>query len=330
MGMGRGGIIGALLVNALLAGAPAGAQDAPRPVLFVHGATCAGAGPESWDYFVFRLAEDGWDPAQLSTPLFDDRAFSCELPFSCDAVPDLAVQIFFAAWQLRAQTFSPKIDLVGHSLGGPATLYFVKYFCGSMMVGNYIDLDGSYRLMSCSGAVEGEIQTLLECDETPVDDILYTSFSANNPAQLDGARNISTSESHFRMLTSPGVYGQVRAGLLGKGRNRNQAEPGRACYESSLCSGADPLLMELKPAVLRRGASQRVILKGKNLRLGAIVLFSAGGVQVESIEPQGKKDNRLRTQLRVAADAPIGSQDVLLVNLDGSTSLLPGALTIEE
>jgi pimeloyl-ACP methyl ester carboxylesterase len=316
---------GILLFSSLLP-----AQQAPRPVLFVHGASCAGAGPQSWEYITGRLVEDGWSADQLYTPPFDDSAFSCELPYSCDAVPGIAVQIFVAAWQARAQTFSLKVDLVGHSLGGPATLYFVKYFCGSMMVGNYVGMDGSYRLMSCSGEVEGEIQDLLDCDQTPVDDILYTSFSANNPARLQGARNITTSENHFRILTSATVYDQVRAALLGGGRNHNHIDPNRACYETTICTGADPSLKGLNPSVLHRGQARRVNLKGNNLRLGAIVGFSAGGVRVESIEPKGENDKRLRTHLSVAPDAPLGPQDVLLVNMDGSMSMLPGGLVIEE
>jgi len=326
----RGAIAACFGCVILLSASPLPAQQAPRPTLFVHGATCAGAGPQSWDYFAGRLLEDGWGADQLFTPLLDDTAFSCELPYTCDAVPGIAVQIFVAAWQLRARTFSPKIDLVGHSLGGPSTLYFVKYFCGSMMVGNYVALDGSYRLMSCSGSVDGEIQALLDCDQTPVDDILYTSFSANNPAKLQGARNITTSENHFRMLTSETVYQQVRAALLGAGRNRNQPEPGRACFETGICTGPDPILEQLNPAVLHRGHTRRANLKGRNLRLGAIVLFSEGGIQVESIEPKGQGDGRLRATLTIAGDAPLGAQDVLLLNMDGSTSLLPNGLAIEE
>jgi hypothetical protein len=245
-------------------------------------------------------------------------------------VPGIAVQIFVAAWQVRAQTFSLKVDLVGHSLGGPATLYFVKYFCGSMMVGNYIGMDGSYRLMSCSGEIEGEIQDLLDCDQTPVDDILYTSFSANNPARLQGAWNITSSENHFRILDSATVYNKVRAALLGGGRNRNHIDPNRACYETSICTGADPSLKRLSPSVVRRGQSPNVNLRGRNLRLGAIVGFSQGGIRVESIQSKGNQDKHLRLRVSVAPDAPLGPQDVLLVNMDGSMSMLPGGLVIEE
>ncbi len=86
--------------------APPGCQDAPRPVVFVHGFL---GGGDNFAQTVMRFASNDYCPAYLQ--VFDWNSLSFDVEGSADQLADFIDRVL-------AETGAKQVDLVGHSMGG--------------------------------------------------------------------------------------------------------------------------------------------------------------------------------------------------------------------
>jgi triacylglycerol lipase len=231
---------------------PPGCPDYTKtPVLMIHG---FGAGADiTWRTTIERLVRDCWPPEYLVNPEFEDL-------LGCS--PENARNI--AAWvhELKARTGAAKVDILAFSMGALDARYYIKHLCGYRHVRYVVSLAGAnhgsalgclpFVSHSCGAEVmcrgmgaEGWrdnpfLVDLNDCDETPGEDILYTSiWSAGDeivrPPEssiLAGARNIQMQHpyGHAGMFVEEEPYPWIKLALEGGGRNDNVPTGDEPCY----------------------------------------------------------------------------------------------------
>ena len=198
----------AALVAAVLPG-PAGAT--PDPVLLVHGFT---GSPTSFNTMLSRLQAAGRVAAAI------------DLPSEDNIVNARAIRDFAAARGWR------RFDLVGHSMGGLSSRYFIKSLNWTATVDAYVSLGtpqyGIYSACLLPTTYGGQmcpsrsfIKSLNTGDDTPTATYYSTLFSTSDgyvpssSARLDGgACHVQFSGvSHSGLLTHSGVYAATVAAL---------------------------------------------------------------------------------------------------------------------
>ncbi|MFX0052958.1 MAG: alpha/beta fold hydrolase [Candidatus Hermodarchaeota archaeon] len=203
-----------------------------NPILFLHGWT-KGAG--DWKYFIRWFEADGWPKSFLYADWFDNpKAATCQ-----DNI-DNANKIKQWVDEILAETGAEKIDLVGHSMGGISSRYYIKFLDGIDKVDDYVSLGSPHHNFNM------EDLNLNEGDETPggiLNDTigerasLYSGYSYNGThipgnisytsiyspsdgvvsplsSPLDGAKNITVEDlTHDQLYADMYVYTLVRSAV---------------------------------------------------------------------------------------------------------------------
>ncbi|MBZ0254085.1 MAG: alpha/beta fold hydrolase [Candidatus Methylomirabilis sp.] len=204
-------------------------DSGPLPVIFVHG-----LGGEVGDSFATMrawLVKGGYEAAFLREFKMSDSYRNC--------IETSAGELKLAVDRFMQETGAPKIDIVGHSLGGLVTRYYVKSLGGDKKVRNVVTLASPHHGTLLAGdnpwfcsvtqmaPTSAFLNNLNKTDETPGTSVLWTSYrNAADPFVIPfespiiaGARNETVPENHVTMLTSPGAFAKVQEGLEGGGLN---------------------------------------------------------------------------------------------------------------
>ncbi|MHA2502214.1 MAG: esterase/lipase family protein [Candidatus Kariarchaeaceae archaeon] len=113
--------------------------EADDHILFVHGLFGQGV-HMSWLRTAF--IEDGWDITQLHADSFSD-------PNNCSSDGIIANAYQIKEWVdtiLEENPTENKIEIIGHSLGGVSSRYYLKFLGGAEKVNNYIALGSPQHL----------------------------------------------------------------------------------------------------------------------------------------------------------------------------------------
>ncbi|MCA9770851.1 MAG: hypothetical protein KC466_00495 [Myxococcales bacterium] len=204
--------------------------EAPIPVLFVHGV--GGENTNSFQFMRAWLAEHGWEGVEL-------REVNLSNSDHCIAVS--AAEVRDAALALMADTGSPKIDIVGHSMGALASRYFVKFLGGDRVVRNFVSITSANHgtvwgnpfspvCVVRDQAIGSLFLTLLNADdETPGAGVRYAAIRGvtdifvqpSDSGALDGAWNVTVGLDHVEVLLYPSSFELVQQALSGGGANLN-------------------------------------------------------------------------------------------------------------
>ncbi|MBM4372161.1 MAG: hypothetical protein FJ098_10935, partial [Deltaproteobacteria bacterium] len=225
------------LLLALASGARA-ADYAKDPVLMVHGYFLPDFA--TWASIEAKLIDDGWPPEYLFGQTFDSVV-------GCN--PNHAEAIAESVQMIREATGRDRVDLVAHSMGALDCRYYIKYLCGYRYVKDVVMLAGANHgsVMAClepfsCGAEQmciglGDeawkdnpfLADLNACDETPGDDLRYTSIWTEfdeiivpqEGSILPGALNheLDSFAEHGAILLNDEAYQWVKTGLNGGGLN---------------------------------------------------------------------------------------------------------------
>jgi len=221
-------------------GVKSSAAYSQHPILFIHGWTGDAGG---WYSMKNRFANDGWSSELLNAYTFNDN-----YNYSTNGNIQNAEQISNWVDDILYSTGAEKVDIVGHSMGGISSRYYVKFLDGLNKVDDYVCMGSPHH-----GVPEGTevfestctfLYNLNNGDETPggiLDDtiglrvdviggaayngthtsgnISYTSIYSNGDticspiitSRLDGANNIEVNEvSHIALLYHEDVYKLIR------------------------------------------------------------------------------------------------------------------------
>lgn len=176
------------------------------PVIFIHGAGGIGASFYGIENY---LKKQGWS---------DDELYAIEMNDKSGNNENNAKQLASYVDEVLKKTGKSKVDIVGHSMGGPNALTYIHNDGGSKV--NDVVTFGSPNKMVTSKAPVGT---------DPNDKILYTSIYSTNDfvvnnrlSPLDGAKNVQISgASHLGLLMNSEVNELIKDGLNGKGENTN-------------------------------------------------------------------------------------------------------------
>lgn len=176
------------------------------PVIFIHGAGGIGASFYSIENY---LKKQGWS---------DDELYAIEMKDKSGNNQNNAKQLASYVDEVLKKTGKSKVDIVGHSMGGPNALTYILNGGGSKV--NDVVTFGSPNKMVTSKAPVGT---------DPNDKILYTSIYSTNDyvvtnwlSPLDGAKNVKISgPGHIGMLWNSQVNELIKEGLNGGGENTN-------------------------------------------------------------------------------------------------------------
>lgn len=220
------GVFVALLTAVMLAHAAPGngkgnnkedaEEDAPDPILFVHGYN---SDASVWDTMVSRFMEDGWTDEQLHAWSYNYNQSNA----------DTAEEVAAEVEALMDRTGADSVDVITHSMGGLSSRYYAKFLNGDESIDAWVSLAGpnhgtdwAYGCFStsCFEMRPGSsfLEELNKGKETPGDMRYGTWWSpcdeVINPDDsviLKGADNTKTEcISHNWFLEDRIVYGQVR------------------------------------------------------------------------------------------------------------------------
>ena len=232
-------LLSILLVIALNPIRSACAADYSKdPVLMVHGYFLPDFA--TWASIEGKLIADGWPSEYIFGQTFDSVV-------GCN--PNHAEAIAASVAEILAVTGRDKVDLLAHSMGGLDCRYYIKYLCGYKYVNDVVMLAGANHgsIMACLDPLScGAEQMCIElgadawkdnqfladlnaCDETPGDDLLYTSIWTEfdeiivpqSGSVLPGALNheLDTFAEHAAILINNEAYEWVKTGLNSGGSN---------------------------------------------------------------------------------------------------------------
>jgi len=108
---------------------PAGADPAKDPVIVVAGFTTGPLIEPGYAPFLGRLRADGYDAELVAYP-----------DYGLGDIADHAARLRDRVTAVKARTGASKVDLVGHSMGGLVSRYYVKYLGGTSHVDSLIML----------------------------------------------------------------------------------------------------------------------------------------------------------------------------------------------
>ncbi|MHA2330378.1 MAG: alpha/beta fold hydrolase, partial [Candidatus Hodarchaeales archaeon] len=150
-----------------------------NPILFLHG-VMKSHGDFTWmkKWFKANFKANGWPDTALYAYNFDDRN-------NCSLLSNINNANKIKQWveDILNETGAEKIDLVGHSMGGMSSRYYIKFLGGVDLVDDYVSLGSGHHSVNGSGfggecgraGVNALVKILNEGDETPggiLDDIL--------------------------------------------------------------------------------------------------------------------------------------------------------------
>ncbi|MHA1967770.1 MAG: alpha/beta fold hydrolase [Candidatus Hodarchaeales archaeon] len=214
-----------------------------NPILFLHGWTKTMI---DWATMKEWFIADGWTETALYAYNFADTG-SC----SVQAVLNNADKVEQWVDDILTETGCKKIDLVGHSMGGHAARYYIKFLGGIDKVDDYVSLGSTHHSSRIDKDTPCGINVLKkilnEGDETPggiLNDTLgeridpidpeiiyngthvpgsinYTSiysladyFVPSQSSVLDGAHNIEVEDlGHSQLFIDKPVYKLVKAAI---------------------------------------------------------------------------------------------------------------------
>ena len=195
-----------------------------NPVILVHG-FIAGFGLTPWGVMKDRLVRDGWRSDQIFAIQYKDPVFASNV----QNAQELAAYVQY----VLSVTGASKVDLVGHSMGGLSTRYYIKFLGGVNYVDDYVSLGTPQHgcwaanlpllpLLS-AGAKEmvpgsAFLTKLNSNDETPgsvsytaiysyIDEIVMPYWTAK---LYDGATNKGCWSEHGYLVLHSGAYGWTR------------------------------------------------------------------------------------------------------------------------
>jgi triacylglycerol lipase len=217
-------ILPALLVAALIgfgssqsAGTPETEAAVIHPVILVHGFT---GSPSSMATLKSRLEAQG------------RQAFSID--YNSENNVTNAQQLATFVNSVKAQTGATQVDLVGHSMGGLSTRYYIKSLGGGANVAQYVSLGsphyGVYSACLLPTSLGGQmcpwssfLSSLNSGDDTPGATFYTTIYSTgdgtvpNSSSRLDGGachKQVS-GVSHSGLTTDAGVFAHVLTAVDG-------------------------------------------------------------------------------------------------------------------
>jgi triacylglycerol lipase len=160
------------------------------------------------------------------------QAFSLTLPGQNNVTNAQALATFIN--NVKAQTGATKVDLVGHSMGGLSTRYYIKSLGGGANVAQYVSLGSPHYglLLACFlGTNSGGqmctwssfLSALNSGDDTPGSVYYTTIYSTsdelvpNSSSRLDGGACFKqvSGISHSGLTQDAGVYSSVLAAVDG-------------------------------------------------------------------------------------------------------------------
>lgn len=187
-------VVASLLMVNFLSVEPTFAESERNPVVFVHG-----IGGSALNFIGIKsyLKEQGWS---------DDELFAVELPDKAGGIlingPVLAKYVD----NVLAKTGKSKVDIVAHSKGGTASLYYIKSLGGASKVDKLVTIGGANRLVTTT-APDGVATTTISSTAD-----LIVNFTLS---RLSGANNIIIhGVGHVGLLYSSKVNGLIKDALL--------------------------------------------------------------------------------------------------------------------
>jgi pimeloyl-ACP methyl ester carboxylesterase len=162
----------------------AGAGPAHRPVIFVHG--FAGSGSQ-FEAQAMRLTSNGYSPDDVVAHEYDSL-------FGIETQSDVLARLDALIAEMKAQTGSDQVDLLGHSLGtGLMQAYLTSDPARAANVAHYVNLDGAQ-----AGAPPGGVPTL-------------AVWGAGDPSrQVVGATNVYfPDQTHVQVVTSSETFVEI-------------------------------------------------------------------------------------------------------------------------
>ncbi|MFX1391884.1 MAG: Ig-like domain-containing protein [Promethearchaeota archaeon] len=194
-----------------------------NPILFLHGWSGSAS---AWDTMVPRFEADGWDSGLL---------YAVNLPKKTAKVGDNIINAEFIRDYIddviSIDHPGAKVEIIGHSMGGLSSRYYIKYLSDGSTVDDYVCLDSpQHGYFGPGGKLVPDmlpdsalITALNDGDETPYGvlpdsgthvpgDIAWHSFYAiDSPNALDGATvDQFASLEHNEFLTDETVYELIK------------------------------------------------------------------------------------------------------------------------
>lgn len=188
------------------------------PILFIHGWLKTS---QDWTYFKEWFQADGWPESILYVVDFYTNPQTTNHSSECSVHQNIlnARDIKFAVNNILWETGAEKVDLVGHSMGGISSRYYIKFLDGIDKVDDYVSLGcdhhGEGPKGQCYPYPNSLILSLNEGDETPggiLNDTLgdrYDSFwgitynGTHIPGNISYTSIYSPADSHASYLSCP-------------------------------------------------------------------------------------------------------------------------------
>lgn len=121
-----------LVATTFIAGgapAPAGAQAARDPIVFVHGWNSSAS---TWNTMISRFQSAGYSSNSLLAFTYNSNQSN----------GTIANQVRDAVNTLRSRTGAAKVDIIAHSMGSLSSRYYLKNLGGTAFVDDWVSLAG--------------------------------------------------------------------------------------------------------------------------------------------------------------------------------------------
>jgi hypothetical protein len=150
---------------------------------------------------------------------------------------------------------------------------------------------------------------------------IYLMSSTDFGLTFDAAQNLSNTTTIISGVPRIAICDVTVSVYWGEGASF------RDVYSSYLeIQGPPPVVLSLSPASARQAETVDVVINGTGFQPGAQIGLSGSGVTINSINLDSP--TQISVSLTAAVDAPLGSRDVTVTNLDGQSSVLPGAFAV--
>ncbi len=257
-------------------------ENSQHPILFIHGWT---GEAWNWNTMKLRFTNDGWSSGLLYAYTFSDN-----YNYTADGNIQNAIEISNWVKNIINTTGAEKVDIVGHSMGGISSRYYIKFLDGLTKVDDYVCMGSPHH--GVQGGVEvfqstcaflyhlnngdetpgGVLQDILGLRTDPIGgaayngthtsgDVSYTSIYSNGDtictpfrtSRLVGANNIEVDGfTHNELLFEEDVYGLVKNAIQEELPNTNTIQG----YPLVILLGFSSVLISV---LLRSRNSERVL-----------------------------------------------------------------------